>query len=132
MRFGVEHSLEISCEALTSAFLEAKKDSITREKDGVKASVKEGTDQVTLKIVGDTVKFLTSASFEAGTLDGARFQAVRNDDKYLIAVLNYKNNSGIETIIVEKESGLGTWVRNEANSFVTSNPDVQAYYLICR
>lgn len=129
---GVENQSEIACKAQASAFLEAHKDSITREEDGIKASVKDGTDEVTLNIEGDTVKFLTRASFQAGTLDGASFQVVRNDSKYLIAALTYKDNTGIETIIVEKESGLGTWVRNEANSFATNNPDVQAYYLVCR
>lgn len=127
----VSEKKSFTCDAQITSLLEANKDSISGEKDGIKASLKKGTDQVVINIESDTVEFLTHASFEAGVLDGATFQKLRDDDKYLIAALNYKTNTGIETFVVDKQTGLATWVRNEVSSF-TNHPDIQAYYLICR
>lgn len=128
----VSTNTTFNCEAQIAATLEANKDSVSGEKDGIKASLTEGTDQVVINVKEDTVEFLTKASFEAGITDGASFQKLRDDSEYLIAAMNFKDNSGVDTFVIEKKTGLSTWTRNAVTAFITNHPDIQAYYLLCR
>lgn len=120
------------CDGIVYSRLNADKDSIYRERDGVKGLVEKDKNKINIKIDGDLLNFNTQAAFEVGITEGEPFQIVRNDMDYLVAVDTNDDKTFVDTIVLEKSTGLATWTKNRTSFFPQGHPEAQSFYLICR
>lgn len=130
----VDPALGLSCEAIVGSTMYGgyKKD------DKIEAKVFKGTDKIAVKLKEDNkFSFLTRASLEAGETDSSEnWVLVKNDDKFLIASLSdFDENVPIQNFAdmfyLNKENGIGLWVKTSSDGIGSSTPETQSYLLHC-
>lgn len=133
---SVDPSLGLSCEAVVGSLMYG---SNTREDEkGIHASLFEGTDKIAIEIDEEgKFSFLTKASLEAGDAKSSEnWTVLQNNDKYLIATLNAFEESVpirnfADMFYLNKENGIGLWVKTSATSLFSDTPESQSYLLKC-
>lgn len=119
----------LSCNAVMYA-------GIWGELDGIEGQIEEAKDILAIKIKDDeTMLLITKASVEVGIAEPAEFQIVKNDKEVLLAVEYHESALGspsLGTFILNKETGLAIWTRNEPTYMLLGKPVTQSHYLICK
>ena len=89
-----------------------------------------------LKIEGKTLSLITVASVKAGNTDAARFEIVKGDKDFLMAVFisegSIPSMSSISSLVLNKKNGLAVWTKSRAEFLAYDAPDTQGIYLACR
>ena len=119
------------CESIVSAVIYGN----TIGDEGILAQIEKGTDKVSISIEGDTLHFLTGASFKAGEARPAQCQIMHNTDEQILAVCPTPTNFGftVDTMTINKMTGLAVWTKiRSADLFSGGNPSAQSFYLICK
>lgn len=135
-KINVGENSQLSCSAIMGATLFPNPNWEEREAESIEGTLftKDET-KVAIDIGEDTIKFLSATSVEVGISQPAEFLIIRNDEKSLVAV--YPENDvaidpGINTFVLNKESGLATWTKSKPAFLTTPLPDTQVYYMECR
>jgi hypothetical protein len=94
------------------------------------AEAKAGTDQLELKLVGDTI-FVQ----EKSRTDG--YEVVGKTDIYLSAVFvrkpdKYNPSPVVKSIVMDKSTGFGVWSISEPADLISDIPYAEMAYLTCR
>jgi hypothetical protein len=93
-----------------------------------------GTDKLAIEIHGKDVKFMTRASVEAGQATGMTFTVARNDEALLVAFALQEELLGTtaHSLLLNRENGLAVWTKSRPTFLIDHQPDVQAFYLLCK
>jgi hypothetical protein len=119
------------CESIVSAVIYGN----TLGDKGILAQLDKGTDKISISIEGDTLYFLTGASFKTGEARPGQCQIMHNTDEQILAVCPTPTNFGftVDTITINKKTGLAVWTKTRsADLFSGGNPSAQSFYLICK
>ena len=119
------------CESIISAIIYGN----TIGDKGILAQLDKGTDKISISIEGDTLYFLTGASFKAGEARPAKCQVMHNTVEQILAICPTPANFGftVDTITINRKTGLGVWTKTRSDDlFSGGNPSAQSFYLICR
>ena len=119
------------CESIVSAVIYGN----TIGDEGILAQLDKGTDKVSIEIEGDTLYFLTGASFKVGEARPAQCRIMHNTDEQILAVCPTPTNFGytVDTITISRKTGLAVWTKTRsADLFSGGNPSAQSFYLICK
>ena len=127
--FDVAGNTSFACESLVSAdIIGSPEEYLT---NGIEGSVRKGTDRIAMNIKDEkTLNFLTGASVQIGTSEGDNFSIIQNNDQKLMAV--WFNENVISTVILNKENGLGVWLKGDPDFFTYSAPHGSVMYMVCR
>lgn len=100
----------------------------------VDAEITNQGSKVAIEIQNDKLKFLTDTAVGIGIATPAEFTIVREDENSLQAIDLERDISidpGLDTFILNKQSGFATWSKSKPAFLSDPYPDIQAYYLVC-
>lgn len=136
IKWNVKKSTQLSCSTKLGATFFPNPNFEKEELESVEGSLFSiDKTKAAIEIGDKTMKFLTATSVEAGMTEPATFLILRNDEKNLVAVdpeTDIAINPGINTFVLNKESGLAVWTKSKPAFLTTPLPDSQIYYMECR
>jgi hypothetical protein len=118
------------CEAIVSAGLYAD----TLLKKQIWSTLYKGTDKVSIQIEGDTLYFLSGASFGIGEAKPAQFKIVNQPQEQVVAIRSQEMIDGytIDIFTLNKKTGLAVWTKTRSNDAISGGtPSTQSSYLKC-
>lgn len=126
---NVSKSASFACTSLISAdIIGSPIDYLT---NGIEGTLNKGTDKIAISIKDkQTLSFLTAASVEAGTSEGDLWKILKNDNKELVAILYDPIFGSINTLALNKESGLAVWSKARP-TFITYDAYGSIIYMRC-
>ena len=125
------------CEAIVSTGLFADTTSLSPNiKKGISAGLNKGTDKISIQIDGDTLYFLSGASFETGEAKPAQFKIFHHSKEHLLAIISEETPAGgytVDIFTLNKKTGLAVWTKTRSSELFRGNiPSAQTFYLKCR
>ena len=93
-----------------------------------------GTGKIAVQIKEQVLRFITTASLDAGETSAAEFQILKNTPEWLYAVALHEGLNGdtLSSFVLNKELGLAIWTKSRPMFFMVAQPDTQSHYLRCR
>jgi hypothetical protein len=119
------------CESIVSAVIFGN----TIDDKGILAQLDKGTDKISISIEGDTLYFLTGASFKIGEARPAQCMIMHNTTEQVLAICPTPSNFGftVDTITINRKTGFAVWTKTRSDDlFSGGNPAAQSFYLICK
>ena len=118
------------CKAIVSSHLFAN----TIKERNISAQVKEGVDEISIEIEGNTLYFLTGASFNLGEAKAAKFQVIYNTEEEVLAICPQQTAGyTVDIFTLNKKTGLAVWTKTRSFDLLSgSTPSAQSFYLICK
>lgn len=119
------------CTAIVSSHLYAN----TIKERNISAQLKRGTDEISIEIEGNTLYFLTGASFKLGDARPAEYQVIYNAKDQVLAIFPQKTPLGItvDVFALNKKTGLAVWTKTRSYDVPSGGtPSGQSFYLICK
>jgi len=116
----------ISCESIVSSVLIVDKG----ENKTIEAEILKGTDKIAVKLKDNKLYFLTSAAVGAGSTEGDEFTIIQDNKKYLTAYGEY-NFGGMDTFVLNKETGKAIWSKSQPNYLVANDVENQSFLFNC-
>jgi hypothetical protein len=118
------------CKAIVSSHLFAN----TIEGKNISARLKRGVDEISIEIEGNTLYFLSDASFNLGEAKSAKFQVIYNTEEEVLAIC-HQQTAGytVDIFTLHKKTGLALWTKTRSFDLLSGGtPSGQSFYLICK
>ena len=126
---NVSNNTSFSCTSLMSAYITGS--SLEYLGNEIEGTLSKGTDKIAISIKDkQNLSFLTAASVEAGTSEGDLWKILKNDNKELVAILYDPIFGSINTLTLNKESGLAVWSKTRP-TFITYDAYGSIIYMRC-
>jgi hypothetical protein len=118
---------QIVCNEILSSML--KQDALAPVE--LTSKVTKGSEEFTLRIVGNELRIVTKAEKTAGST-ASPMRIVVNDAAVLSA-WSSDDSKSISTILLSRSNGFAIWTRSRASTFVGGPaPELQSVYFTCR
>ena len=118
------------CKAIVSSHLFAN---ATKERN-ISAQLERGIDEISIEFEGNTLYFLTGASFNLGEAKAAKFQVIYNTEEEVLAIC-HQQTAGytVDIFTLHKKTGLALWTKTRSFDLLSGGtPSGQSFYLICK
>ncbi|MFH1533510.1 MAG: hypothetical protein ABID64_01105 [Nitrospirota bacterium] len=133
---SVDPTAGISCEAMVGSLMFGSNSTNSK---GITAELFKGTDKLAVQLDdGNKFNLITKASVEIGEAKSSdNWKVLQNNKNFLIATLSKFDESTpmynyVDMFYLNKENGMGIWVKTAATSLFSDTPEAQSYLLKCR
>ena len=119
------------CESLINASVYAD----TLSQKNIVGTLSKGTDEINIEIKGNTLYFLSGASFKQGDVSPAEFRVVHNTDSQVLAICSQETGNGytVDIFALNKENGIAVWTKTRSyDLFSGGHPLGYCIYLNCK
>jgi len=121
----------ILCEVALGSLLFPKTNLKYRPFETISAKLIKEDSTLALEVDGNTLKLITNISVEIGQIDPKEYLIANNTETTLSAVFYSETAEEINTLIINKKTGFGTWTRSVNIPQIREMPTAQTYYLSC-